>query len=84
MSGLLSKLEGDYCCLYGYLRLCHARGEKPDEMAEHMGDVAGSTIRYHYVIIRRGYIPKSHRCHKKGEQCMLPIVEELEAKDPGR
>lgn len=57
-----------YCCMYGYLKLCKHRGERPDEMAAHMG-VAGSTIRYHYTMLSIN--KKNHRC-ENGEGCMKP------------
>lgn len=61
--------EEGYCCMYGYLKLCKARGQKPDDMAKHMG-VAGSTIRYHYTKIFED--KKNHRC-KGGGDCMKPL-----------
>lgn len=66
-------IEGDYCCLRGYLELCRYRGEMPDSMAAHQG-IAGSTIRYHYAQISPVFTPKSHRCAEKAD-CMKCLWE---------
>lgn len=64
-----------YCCLYGYLKLCRERGEKPKDMAKNMG-VAHSTIVYNYGKIADGR--KSHTCRKLPE-CLMPTILEIRA-----
>lgn len=71
--GHLVESEG-YCCMHGYLRLCKARGETPDTMAEHMG-VSPSTVKYHYA--RLADEKRSHRC-SGGPGCMKELWEKKE------
>lgn len=85
MANLLKLLEGDYCCLYGYIGLCRARRERSVSMAKNLG-VSSRVIRYHWTIMSRGVdvdgvrlIPLTHQCQKKGVDCLHPIIAELEA-----
>lgn len=73
MANLLKLIEGDYCCLFGYLGLCRARGERTLGMAKNVG-VTSRAIRYHYTIMNRRHPPRSHQCQKKGKDCLLPHI----------
>lgn len=61
----------DYCCIYGYLRLCRARGETRDSMAEFLG-VSPETIKNHYRRLKTG----EHKCHRYGD-CLGPVIEDI-------
>lgn len=61
-----------YCCLYGYLRLCRARGETRKTMSEFSG-LSPETIKNHYRRLRRG----EHTCQKYSE-CLLPVIEDID------
>jgi hypothetical protein len=73
----LIDLEG-YCCMHGYLKLCKFRGQKPEDMAKHMG-VASSTIRYHYTMLVLN--KKNHRCLGSGS-CMKEDFTASERLEP--
>lgn len=78
MSNFLKLVEEDYCCLYGYLALCRARGERTLDMAKNLG-VPSRTIRYHYTILDRSPQRRdcAHRCQKKGVDCLHPHIEAI-------
>jgi hypothetical protein len=76
MANLLKLIEGDYCCLFGYLQLCAARGERTLLMAKNIG-VTSRTIRYHYSILRRHHPPRTHCCRQKKGECMLPHIKAI-------
>ena len=60
-----------YCCMYGYLTLCEARGETPVGMGKNI-DAKPHTIRHHYRCLRKG----ERTCDKKPD-CMSPIIEAI-------
>ena len=60
-----------YCCIYGYLNLCRARGETKKSMASWLG-VSFWTIKDHYKLLRRGV----HTCQKYSE-CLRPVIEDI-------
>lgn len=67
----------DYCCLYGYLRLCLARGQDAASMAEYTG-VHINTVRYHLRRMKDEKI----KCQKRGINCLIPDILEIEKKGP--
>ena len=81
MPNLLKLIEGDYCCLYGYLALCNARGERTLDMAKNIG-VPARTLRYHYTVMNRGRmrrghhkVPSTHQCKRKeAGECLQPHI----------
>lgn len=68
----------DYCCLYGYLKLCKARGERVEDMAANIG-VSPDALWYHYRRLSIGAV----QCSKLST-CMQPLLKEIEdEKKPG-
>lgn len=61
----------EYCCQYGYLMLCKARGETPKEMAEFSG-VSKRVIWTKYREIQLGELKCAGR-----KDCMKPQIEEV-------
>lgn len=60
-----------YCCQYGYLMLCRARGETPKSMAEFSG-VSKRVIWTKYRDIEDGLLTCAGR-----KDCMKPVIEEI-------
>lgn len=60
-----------YCCIWGYLRLCRARGETKKQMAEWLG-VSVNTLKNHYKRLNSG----EHRCFGYSE-CLRPVIEDI-------
>jgi hypothetical protein len=65
-----------YCCIFGYLRLCRARGETKKSMSEWSG-ISFETLKNHYRRLKRG----EHSCQKYSD-CLLPVVEDIQ-RGPG-
>jgi hypothetical protein len=63
-----------YCCLWGYLKLCRARGETRKSMSEFSG-LSVETIKNHYRRLKRG----EHSCQEYPD-CLRPVIEDI---DPG-
>jgi hypothetical protein len=61
-----------YCCIYGYLKLCRARGETKKAMAEWSG-IAFDTLKNHYRRLKKG----EHQCQHYSE-CLRPVIEDIE------
>jgi hypothetical protein len=71
---LLPKIASEeYCCVYGYLRLCKARGESYAEMAKSM-KVSYWTIKYNFRKMRE----EKFVCQQYSD-CMKSSIEEVEA-----
>jgi hypothetical protein len=69
---LLDKVYSEgYCCMYGYLTLCEARGETPKQMGENLS-VLPHTIRHHYRCLRKG----ERSCENKPD-CLGPVIAEI-------
>lgn len=66
-------LSEGYCCMYGYIRLCHARKELSEGMAKNLNAPA-RTIRYNEQLYRQG----RHVCQCQ-KDCMKPQIEAVEA-----
>jgi len=64
--------EEGYCCLYGYLTLCKARGESRKDMAFFLS-IPKYVVRDGYNSLHKGV----HRC-LKGEGCLEKVIQELE------
>ena len=70
---LLPKIASEgYCCEYGYLKLCRARGETRREMAGFLG-VKFRLIKHWYSLLKKGKV--ECQCYS---DCLLPIVEDIE------
>jgi len=65
-----------YCCIYGYLRLCKARGETKKEMASWL-KISVNTLKTNYQLLSQG----RHVCQKY-KDCLEPIIQELEDPNP--
>lgn len=61
-----------YCCIYGYLKLCRARGETKASMAKWLG-ISFWTLRDNFRALKRG----EHTCQKYSD-CLSPIIEDIE------
>lgn len=78
MERLDAKIANDeYCCMWGYLELCRARGERPRDMAKTVG-LHRYTIYYHYRKLAAG----DYSCPGRGA-CLRPVIEELWAEKKG-
>lgn len=71
LAGVLS--EG-YCCIYGYLRLCKARGEKPEQMAENLGVTKKPIYRFYKLMEE----PNSRITCQRWKSCMKADIEAVE------
>jgi hypothetical protein len=70
--GLLARIYSEgYCCVYGYLNLCRARGETPATMGEYIG-LPAHTIRHHYRCEKEG----KRSCENKPD-CLAPVIAEI-------
>ena len=69
---ILPKIYSEgYCCMYGYLELCKARGETSNGMAENLG-IKPHTLRHHYRQLKKG------ECTCEGKtDCMKALLEEI-------
>lgn len=65
------QIEGDYCCMKGYLDLCKARGQTHFSMAVFLG-VRRRTVTYHYQKLRAG----EYVC-PGGEGCLREVIEAI-------
>lgn len=71
--GIFPKLISEgYCCPYGYLKLCRARGETKASMAKWLG-VPFYTMKNAFRALKRG----EHVCLGYSG-CMKPLIEEIE------
>jgi len=69
---LIAKIHSEeYCCLYGYLKLCKARGEKVVDMADNIG-ISPDALWYHYRRLEVGAV----QCSRLSN-CMKPLIEEI-------
>lgn len=69
---LLPKIAAEgYCCVRGYLRLCHARGETRKAMCENL-NIHPDTLAHNYQMLGKG-----KRICMHYSDCMEPIVEEI-------
>jgi hypothetical protein len=64
-----------YCCMFGYLSLCRARGETKQQMANWLG-INFWTVKYNYRCLKQG----RHTCQKL-EGCLKPIIDDLQPPD---
>lgn len=60
-----------YCCVSGYLRLCHARGESRKAMCENLS-LKPWTLAHNYQKLAQG----DHACMRHAD-CLEPIINEL-------
>jgi hypothetical protein len=60
-----------YCCLYGYIGLCRARGETKAQMASWL-KVGFWTMKYHFRLFNSG----RHQCQGYSD-CLKPIILDL-------
>lgn len=70
---LLPKIASEgYCCEYGYLKLCRARGETRREMAGFLG-VKFRLIKHWYSLLKKGKV--ECQCYS---DCLRPVIEDIE------
>jgi len=60
-----------YCCMYGFLSLCKARGQTPSTMMPFLG-LSRLTFYYHDKKLKNGV----YTCSGKSD-CLKPIIEEI-------
>lgn len=83
-NSLKSKIYSEgYCCLYGYLALCQARGETVENMAKNIG-MSKDIIWYHLRKFKDEAVPNPPKCMRI-KDCLDPVIQELilEADQPG-
>lgn len=69
---LLGKIYSEgYCCMWGYLTFCRAKGQGTRSMAEWQG-VSIDAIRHHYRRLQAN----EHVCQKTSE-CIKPDIEAI-------
>jgi len=74
---LLPKIAAEgYCCIHGYLRLCKARGESRKNMVKWI-KISPWTLAHNYRMLAQGKRPCANY-----SDCMIPIIQELEASQP--
>jgi len=61
-----------YCCPYGYLRLCRARGQTNGSIAKYQ-NLSIKIIQYNYRKVLSG----GHKCQNL-QDCLLPDIETIE------
>lgn len=66
------------CCPAGHLRLCLARGETPNGIAENLG-LSPHTIWYQLRKLRKSEI----KCQRRSD-CMKGIIDEIKKNPPKR
>lgn len=64
-----------YCCKWGYLSLCQARGERQVDMAKFL-NIPSGRVRDAYYFMRKG----KYKCLANGE-CMRGVIEELKTSE---
>ena len=71
---LAAKIASEgYCCMYGYLTLCKARGETVIAMAKNI-DISPDALWYHYRKLEKKDPQPS--CQSRAE-CLTHIVNEI-------
>lgn len=61
-----------YCCIWGYLKLCRARGETKKSMSEWSG-MNFWTIKDHYRRLVKG----QHQCMNYSD-CLRSVIEDVQ------
>lgn len=75
---IMGKISSEgYCCLYGYLALCTARGETVEDMAANIG-MSKDTIWYHLRKLKDETVLNPPKCLKI-KDCLDPVIQELYA-----
>jgi hypothetical protein len=64
-------LSEEYCCIYGYISLCQARGQTAKSMASYLG-VSKDSIWRKQREMKNG----TRRCQKTNE-CMKELVQQI-------
>jgi hypothetical protein len=65
-------LSEEYCCIYGYISLCQARGQTVKSMALYLGVSKDSIWR------KQREIKTGTRACQKTEDCLKPVIQTLQ------
>lgn len=65
-----------YCCIWGYLKLCEVRGQKPADMMPFLG-LSRLTFYHHKRKLDNGV----YSCERKPD-CLADTIEELSGNPP--
>lgn len=70
---LTALAEDEYCCPYGFLKLCRLRGEKKPGMVLAY-KINFWTLKHHYRLLKRG----QHECQRYPSICLRPVIEDIQ------
>lgn len=68
---LPQQIEGDYCCVTGYVEVCRARGQGAASCAEHLG-LPARTVQDYFRAVDNG----TRSCRRLPD-CMRPLCLEI-------